>query len=127
MAPNPGGVQALVNQRWGRFQGHPNYAYYLLADFEYGFRGNTGCNSTNGTSKSCVFHDVALGDMDVNCRGKVNCYDPSGPNGVLSVSSSSYQPAYAAAPGWDFATGIGTLNVNQLAGSWLVGSWVRFK
>jgi hypothetical protein len=93
---------------------------------EYGFRGNTGCNSTNGTSKSCVFHGVA-GAMDVNCRGKVNGYHLSGPNGVRSVSSSSYQPAYAAVPGWDFATGIGTLNVNQLVGSWLVGSWVWFK
>jgi hypothetical protein len=58
----------------------------------------------------------------VNCRGSVNCYLPSGTNGVLSVSSSSYQPAYAAGPGWDFATGIGTLDVNQL-----VQSWVWFK
>ncbi len=122
VAPILAGVQALVNQRWGHYQGNPNYAYYLLADLEYGWRGNAGCNSTTGSSKGCVFHDVTLGDMDVNCRGKVNCYDPSGPNGVLSVKSSSYQPAYAAAPGWDFATGIGTLDVNQL-----VRSWVWFK
>ncbi len=60
--------------------------------------------------------------MDVNCRGNVNCYLPWGTNGVLSVSSQQYQPPYAAAPGWDFATGIGTLDVNQV-----VRSWVRFK
>jgi subtilase family serine protease len=122
VAPILAGVQALVNQRWGRYQGNPNYAYYLLADFEYGQHGSTACNSTNGTAKSCIFHDVTLGDMDVNCRGKVNCYRPSGTNGVLSVSSSSYKPAYGATSGWDFATGIGTLDVNQL-----VRSWVWFK
>ena len=66
-------------------------------------------------------HDVTLGDMDVNCRGNVNCFLPSGTNGVLSVSSKTDQPAYAAAPGWDFATGIGTLDVNLLVRSpiWL--------
>jgi subtilase family serine protease len=122
VAPILAGVQALVNQRWGNFQGNPNYAYYLLADFEYGAHGSTACNSTTGTGKGCVFHDVTLGDMDVNCRGNVNCYSPSGPNGVLSVSSSSYQPAYPATAGWDFATGIGTLDVNRL-----VQSWVSFK
>lgn len=122
VAPILAGVQALVNQRWGSFQGNPNYAYYLLADLEYGFHGSTACNSTTGTGKACVFHDVTLGDMDVNCRGSVNCYHPSGANGVLSVRSSHYHPAYAAAAGWDFATGIGTLDVKNL-----VQSWVWFK
>ena len=121
VAPILAGVQALVNQRWGHFQGNPNYAYYALANGEYGRRGNASCNSTNGTSKFCTFHDVTLGDMDVNCRGNVNCFLPSGTNGVLSVSSKKDKPAYAAAPGWDFATGIGTLDVNLVVRSpiWL--------
>jgi subtilase family serine protease len=121
VAPILAGVQALVNQRWGGYEGNPNYAYYALANLEYGRRGNASCNSTNGTSKSCSFHDVTLGDMDVNCRGNVNCFLPSGTNGVLSVSSKKDQPAYAANPGWDFATGIGTLDVNQIVRSpiWL--------
>jgi hypothetical protein len=40
---------------------------------------------------------------------------------VLSVSSKKDQPAYAAAPGWDFATGLGTLDVSQIVRSpiWL--------
>ena len=120
VAPILAGVQALVNQDWGR-QGNPNYAYYALANNEYGRRGNASCNSTNGTGKSCIFHDVTLGDMDVNCKGKTNCYLPAGTNGVLSVSSKKYEPAYGAAPGWDFATGIGTLDVNLLVRSpiWL--------
>jgi subtilase family serine protease len=121
VAPILAGVQALVNQRWGGFQGNPNYAYYALANGEYGRRGSASCNSTNGTGRSCSFHDVTLGDMDVNCRGKVNCFLPSGTNGVLSVSSKKDQPAYAAAPGWDFATGLGTLDVSQIVRSpiWL--------
>ncbi len=121
VAPILAGVQALVNQRWGHFQGNPNYAYYALANIEYGRRGNASCNSTNGTKRFCIFHDVTLGDMDINCRGNVNCFLPSGTNGVLSVSSKKYQPAYAAAPGWDFATGIGTLDVNLVVRSpiWL--------
>jgi len=118
VAPILAGVQALVNQDWGR-QGNPNYAYYTLANLEYGLFGNAGCNSTSGIANSCVFHDVTLGDMDVNCRGNVNCYDPSGPNGVLSVSSKNDHPAYRAAAGWDFATGIGTLDVNRLVRSWI--------
>jgi subtilase family serine protease len=121
VAPILAGVQALVNQRWGGYQGNPNYAYYALANFEYGRRGNASCNSTNGTGKFCSFHDVTLGDMDVNCRGNVNCFLPSGTNGVLSVSSNKDQPAYAANPGWDFATGLGTLDVNHVVRSpiWL--------
>jgi hypothetical protein len=111
-------VQALVNQNLGR-QGNPNYAYYLLADLQYGRHGSPACNSTKGTSNSCVFHDITLGDMDVNCTGKVNCYRPSGTNGVLSVSSKGYAPAYRATAGWDFATGIGTLDVNRLVRSWI--------
>ncbi|HEY3988783.1 MAG TPA: S53 family peptidase [Acidobacteriaceae bacterium] len=122
VAPILAGVQALINQNWGHFQGNPNYAYYALGNLEYGWWGNASCNSTNGSGKSCVFHDVTLGDNDVNCRGNVNCYLPSGTNGVLSVSSKKYEPAYGATPGWDFATGIGTLDVNQV-----VRSWVWFK
>jgi hypothetical protein len=52
--------------------------------------------------------------MDVNCRGSNNCYTPSSTNGVLSTNNSAYDPAYGTAAGWDFATGIGTVNVYNL-------------
>jgi hypothetical protein len=61
-----------------------------------------------------VFYDVTAGDMDVNCTGSHDCYRPSGENGVLSTSDSSDKPAFSAATGWDFATGIGTLNAYNL-------------
>ena len=121
VAPILAGVQALVNQATGRRQGNPNYAYYALARNDYGTKSKGTCNSMGGVA-SCAFHDITLGDIDVNCRGTVNCYDPSGKNGVLSLSSKSYEPAYPATPGWDFATGLGSLNVTQL-----VHDWVKIK
>jgi hypothetical protein len=56
--------------------------------------------------------------MDVNCTGSTNCYLPSGRNGVLSTSSSSYSKAYGTGIGWDFATGIGTVNAANLVNNW---------
>ena len=65
-----------------------------------------------------MFYDVTLGDMDVNCTGTNDCYRPSGTNGVLSTSSSGYSKAYGTGTGWDFATGIGTVNVTNLVNGW---------
>ncbi len=119
-APIVAGVQALVNQSTGQPQGNPNYVYYSLARQEYGGAGNNSCNSTlgNASDNSCTFHDVTEGDNDVNCTGPFNCYDPSGPNGVLSISSKHYEKAYNSNTGWDFSTGIGTLNVGNLVANW---------
>ena len=110
------GIQALINQKKGAKQGLPNSRYYTLASGEYGTGGSSTCNSSNGNGvgSSCIFYDVTLGDMDVNCTGTHNCYKPSGTYGVLSTSNSSYQKAYGTATGWDFATGIGTVNVYNL-------------
>jgi hypothetical protein len=104
-------------------QGNPNYIYYSLAKQEYGGRGNNSCNSTlgNAIDHHCTFNDVTLGDMDVDCYGPFNCYTPSGVIGVLSVKSNAYEPAYGSNAGWDFATGIGTLNVNNLVNNWFFG------
>jgi hypothetical protein len=115
------GIQALVNQYAGGPQGNPNYRYYQLAAVEYGASGSSSCNASNGNTvgSSCLFYDVTLGDNDVPCQsGSPNCYDPSGTYGVLSTSTSSYAPAFNTQPGWDFATGIGTVNVYNLVTNW---------
>ena len=119
-SPILAGMQALVNQKVGGRQGNPNVVYYALANNEYGKSGKSSCNSTlgNGANSDCVFYDVTLGDMDVNCHGTVNCYIPSGAEGVLSTSDSSYKPAYGTTTGWDFATGIGTVNAYNLVHKW---------
>jgi subtilase family serine protease len=117
VAPILAGVQALVNQRTGERQGNPNWAFYTLAGLEYGFKGTASCNSSVG-SNSCIFHDVTFGDNVVNCTGTNNCFDPSGPNGVLSVSDKRDVPAYGSHAGWDFGTGIGSINVDRLVNAW---------
>ena len=119
-SPIVAAVQALVNQKQGAKQGNPNPTYYKLAAAEYGSSGSTTCNSSKGNTAatSCTFYDVTLGDMDVNCTGTHNCYKPSGTYGVLSTSNTTYSKAYGTTTGWDFSTGIGTLNAANLVDNW---------
>jgi hypothetical protein len=116
------GIQALVNQNAGARQGNPNPVLYKIAAAEYGASGSSTCNASNGNSigASCIFYDVTLGDIVVDCTsGTPNCYAPGGTYGVLSTSTSSYAPAFKTQKGWDFATGIGTVNVYNLVMNWV--------
>ena len=115
-SPIMAAIQALANQYSGSNQGLPNSTYYSLAKTEYGASGSSSCNSSKGNAvgSSCIFYDVTQGDMDLPCTGSNNCYTPSGTYGVLSTSNSAYQPAYGTQSGWDFATGIGTVNAYNL-------------
>ena len=116
-SPIMAGIQALINQKNGLRWGNPAPAYYSMARGEYGSRGSSACDSSKGSAirSNCIFHDVTQGDMDIICLpGTPNCYAPSGFVGVLSVSPTSYEPAYTATPGWDFATGLGTVNAYNL-------------
>ncbi len=110
------GIQALANQYSGSNQGLPNSTYYSIAKTEYGASGSSSCNSSKGNAvgSSCIFYDVTQGDMDLPCTGTNNCYKPSGTYGVLSTSNTAYQPAYGTQSGWDFASGIGTVNAYNL-------------
>ncbi len=119
-SPIMAAIQALVNQKTGERQGNPNPTYYKLAATEYGVSGNSSCNSTlgNATGSSCIFYDITQGDMDVNCTGTHNCYRPSGTYGVTSASNTADDLAYGTQTGWDFATGIGSVNAFNLANNW---------
>ena len=117
-APLMAGIQALVNQKEGGIpQGNPNYVLYGLGRVDYGLYGKPYCSSLSGED-NCTFHDVTLGDNNVDCTGPDSCYTPSGTYGVLSVLSQDYEKAYNAHIGWDFATGIGTLDVRRLVDHW---------
>ena len=128
-SPILAGIQALVNQKQAGPQGNPNYVYYKLAAREYGAQGSSTCNSSTGLSAAaapgCIFHDVTLGDNVVNCSGSVNCYGYVGksgpPDGALSISNAFFEPAFNAAIGWDFATGIGTVDAYKLVMNWTAG------
>jgi subtilase family serine protease len=115
-SPVMAAVQALVNQNEGGPQGNPNSVYYALA-----------------ASKPSVFHSITQGDIDVNCGGTENCFGFLGTidygrhgrvfgttyGGALSVSDTSFKPAYAAGGSWNFATGIGSVDVNNLVQNWI--------
>jgi subtilase family serine protease len=117
------GIQTLINQRVGRRQGLPTPTYYLLAGLAQIVHPGGGCNSSRpgGPSPTCVFNDVTQGDNDAPCQaGTPNCFAPGGSPllGVLSTSTTSYQPAFKAGAGWDFSTGLGTPNVYNLVRAW---------
>jgi subtilase family serine protease len=134
-APAMAGIFSLVTQKYGR-QGNPNVGFYKLAAAEYGTTGSpktasmTACDSTLGSStgSNCTFHDVTKGNIAVPCIGPLNCYGTSIEYqssyytayyyGELSVSSSTLETAYPTSAGWDFATGLGTLNAVNLFNNW---------
>jgi subtilase family serine protease len=117
-SPIMAGIQALVNQNAGGVQGNPNYVYYSLA-----------------ASTPSVFHSVTRGDIDVNCTGTANCFGSAGSvtygrggrpfgnatSGALSISSSSFTPAYGTGASWNFATGIGSVDAFNLVMNWSAG------
>jgi subtilase family serine protease len=140
-SPIMAATQALINERTGESWGNANTVYYAIANSQYGASGNPACNSSasGGPSAACDFHDVTVGDMDVNCVpdvtgssrtsytivGTFNCYGGtatlSNSNktvtyvyGAQSVTNGTLQPAYGTSTGWDFATGIGTVNATSL-------------
>jgi subtilase family serine protease len=129
-SPAFAGIQALVNQKTGASQGNPNVRYYQLAASEYGTGGAAACNSDRGAptapqlpGSTCVFNDVTAGDIDLPCTGTTNCYGYSSTRsgrrtttyyGALSTSSTALSPAYPAGTGWDYATGLGTVNAYNL-------------
>ncbi|HUP03060.1 MAG TPA: S53 family peptidase [Bryobacteraceae bacterium] len=125
-SPILAGIQALIDQHKAGRQGNPNPRLYALAS------AGT-CNSSLGSAapSSCVFYNVTQGDNDVNCGGSVQCYGSTTTtsggrhpttvqrlDGALSTSSKSYSPAYPTGAGWNFATGIGSVNAYNLVMHW---------
>lgn len=126
-APQYASIQALINQKAGGPQGNPAPIYYDLARSEYGSSSHPNnhnlqeCNSNLGYNVAswCVFHDVTTGNNNVPCYGTNNCYDPSAADyGLLSTSDYHLNIAYSAQTGWDFSTGLGTVNVTNLVTMW---------
>jgi subtilase family serine protease len=118
-APQFASIQALINQRAGGAQGNPDPVIYDL------YRMHTwqlsACNASEGNKvpSSCIFHDVTQGNNDVPCYGTNNCYDPDPTGyGVLSTSDKTEKVAYPATRGWDFTSGLGSVNVTNLVKNW---------
>jgi len=126
-SPIMAAIQSLINQRTHSRWGNPNPTYYSLAKLEYALPfGANFCNSNtvNKNFNLCIFYDITQGDNVGACTTAKNgalrdCYKPAADKyGVLSLSNNSDQPAYSAATGWDFSTGIGSVNAFNLVMSW---------
>lgn len=126
-APQFASIQALINQKAGGRQGNPDRNYYNLARAEFGTpvspnKSNlSACNASLGkaVSSSCTFRDVTAGNNDVPCYGKNDCFGSSRITyGVLSTSDSKLLVAYPAKGGWDFSTGLGSVNVTNVVNRW---------
>jgi hypothetical protein len=100
-APAFAGIMALVNQKTGSRQGQANYVLYRLAAAE----NLSQCNGSKTTvlpANSCVFNDVTVGNNAV-----------PGETGFGTPSAK-----YQSTTGYDLATGLGSVNVNNLLNSW---------
>jgi pro-kumamolisin-like protein/Big-like domain-containing protein len=127
-APSFAGILALVGQseaNAGRSRrlGNANLVLYNLASI-----GANSCNSSATPltgSATCVFYDVTKGNNSVPCKGGAAADCSAATGGVLvTVNGATKTPAFTAAagtgavPGYDMATGLGTVNVANLATKW---------
>ncbi len=136
------GIMALVAQKTGQRQGQADYALYGMAANELGTSTyKTGClgsgamTNTGNTqtpiyfppASTCVFNDVVTGNIDAPCQHSgthalSTCYVSVGKvYGIVSTSSTVLSPVFPASLGWDFATGLGSLNVGNLVNGWIGG------
>jgi subtilase family serine protease len=102
------GMMALVVQAHGR-QGNPNTTLYKLASAQALSR----CNSSNSPLSSCTFYDITNGTIAQPCaKGSLNCLPTTGSD-TIGVTSG-----YSSLPGYDFATGLGSVNAANLVNNW---------
>lgn len=102
------GIMALVVEKYGA-QGNPNPTFYELAATDT----LSSCNSSNSASSSCIFYDVTNGTIAQPCaKGSTNCLPTTGSD-TIGVTSG-----YSSQPGYDFATGLGSVNAANLVNNW---------
>ena len=113
-APTFAAIMALVNQRSGQRQGNANPSLYALAKAE----SFSSCKSSTLTlPNTCVFNDIITGTNSVPCTGnKANCSTTTA--SAIGILVSGTTPAYVAGPGYDLATGLGSVNVTNLVNKW---------
>jgi subtilase family serine protease len=96
-SPAMAGILALIEQKYGP-QGQANYILYPLA-----------------AQHSAAFHDITTGSNIVPCQSGT-------PNCILSTATDNtkgyYTLGYDAGAGYDLATGLGSVDANQLFNNW---------
>jgi hypothetical protein len=115
-SPAFAGIMALINQSFGR-QGNANPVLYKIAS-----TAGQSCNSSTEapSGSTCAFNDITKGNNSVPCAGNsANCSSKTtGTNGVLVSPASPTTPAWTTSAGYDLATGLGSVNVTNLATQW---------
>jgi hypothetical protein len=108
-APAFAGVMALVNQETQSRQGNANVVLYKLATKQ----SASTCNSSTGPASTCVFNDVTSGTIAMPCA-------KNSPNCTTSNANDQYGilSGYVAGAGYDLATGLGSVNVQNLVDNW---------
>ncbi len=131
-APAFAGVMALVNQYEAAHsgsarQGNANYVLYSLVK-----QSGASCASSATEASTCVFNDVVkgssslptggvgVGTNSVPCKAATaNCSLVTGTtDGVLVDPVHTTTEAWTATAGYDMASGLGSVNINNLAKKW---------
>ena len=120
-APIFGGIEALVVQYKGGNVGLAAPRLYQLAQLQFSNPTLlTTCKSNEGAaiSVACVFNEITRGDNALPCQaGSPNCFTNAASTagiGVLSTTAGKLTPAYSESLGWNFVTGLGSVNVTNL-------------
>ncbi len=124
-APAFAAIMALVNQKTGQRQGNANYVLYKLAA-----QPGASCDSSDPatiTNANCIFYDTTVGNISVACAGaSPNCSKTTaGGFGILvdDPTKPTPTPAWTTTPGYDMATGLGTVNAANLVNNWSTASF----
>jgi subtilase family serine protease len=100
------GIMALVDQKAKGPQGNVNPKFYSLA------ASQAGQCPTAGPAATCVFYDVSKGSITQPCTtGSINCTTNTAGDAIGVLTG------FNAGTGYDLATGLGSINVNNLAQS----------
>jgi len=116
-SPAYAGIQALIDQKYGR-QGVINYTLYQLAAGQ----SASACNSSGPPGSNCIFNDVTPGTfyltpddpIAINSNG-VPC-DPGSPN--CPTTAPYVLPEFPTTTAYDLATGLGSVNAANLFNAW---------
>jgi subtilase family serine protease len=94
--PSFAGIMAILNQYTGARNGNPNAKFYGLA-----------------ASAPAAYHDITAGSNAVPCTGGTpNC------SAGLPATNVGKMAGYSAGPGYDLATGLGSVDAYALARNW---------
>lgn len=97
-SPSFAGIMAIVDQKAGDRQGLANYGLYKLAAAENFANCNSNSRTNPATSTACVFNDITTGNNNVP--------------GLVGFNAGT---------GFDFTTGLGSVDANNLANAWPTG------